>query len=99
MISHTGRKPGTLDSSPANMRTAVEGSLGRLGTDHIDLYYQHRIDPDTPIEDTMGTLTDLVDEGKILPHRSLRGRTRDDPAGSRRAPDDRPAVRVLALDS
>ncbi|GAB2802003.1 aldo/keto reductase [Actinoallomurus bryophytorum] len=63
MISHTG---GTgLDSSPANVRAAVEGSLRRLGTDHIDLYYQHRVDPDTPIEDTIGVLADLVAEGKI----------------------------------
>ncbi|HMI82843.1 MAG TPA: aldo/keto reductase [Polyangiaceae bacterium] len=41
--------PGKMDSSAANIRTAVEGSLKRLGTDHIDLYYQHRVDPKTPI--------------------------------------------------
>jgi aryl-alcohol dehydrogenase-like predicted oxidoreductase len=64
-ISHTGREPGTLDSSPANVRAAVEGSLTRLGTDHIDLYYQHRVDPATPIEDTVGALAGLVAEGKI----------------------------------
>jgi aryl-alcohol dehydrogenase-like predicted oxidoreductase len=66
MISHSGRGPDRLDSSPANVRAAVEGSLRRLGTDHIDLYYQHRVDPDTPIEDTIGTLADLVTEGKIV---------------------------------
>jgi aryl-alcohol dehydrogenase-like predicted oxidoreductase len=65
MISHTGRGSGQLDSSPASIRTAVEGSLRRLDTDHIDLYYQHRVDPDTPIEDTVGALADLVTEGKI----------------------------------
>jgi aryl-alcohol dehydrogenase-like predicted oxidoreductase len=65
MISHTGRGSGQLDSSPASIRTSVEGSLRRLGTDHIDLYYQHRVDPDTPIEDTVGALADLVTEGKI----------------------------------
>ena len=65
MISHTGGGPGTLDSSPANIRTAVEGSLRRLGTDHIDLYYQHRVDPNTPIEDTVGALAELVAAGKI----------------------------------
>jgi aryl-alcohol dehydrogenase-like predicted oxidoreductase len=54
-----------LDSTPANIRTAVEGSLKRLGTDYIDLYYQHRVDPDTPIEDTVGALAELVTEGKI----------------------------------
>jgi aryl-alcohol dehydrogenase-like predicted oxidoreductase len=65
LISHTGRGPGQLDSSPASVRTAVEGSLRRLGTDHIDLCYQHRVDPDTPIEDTIGTLATLIAEGKV----------------------------------
>ena len=64
-VSHTGGGAGVLDSSPANIRTAVEGSLKRLGTDHIDLYYQHRVDPNTPIEDTVGALAELVAEGKI----------------------------------
>lgn len=64
LISHTGRQGGT-DSSPANVRAAVEGSLKRLGTDHIDLYYQHRVDAGTPIEDTVGCLAELVAEGKI----------------------------------
>jgi aryl-alcohol dehydrogenase-like predicted oxidoreductase len=63
LISHTGR--GAPDSSPASIRTAVEGSLKRLGTDRIDLYYQHRVDPGTPIEDVMGTLAELVQQGKI----------------------------------
>jgi len=63
---HTGGGPGTVDSSPANIRAAVKGSLTRLRTDRIDLYYQHRVDPNTPIEDTVGTLADLVDEGRIL---------------------------------
>jgi aryl-alcohol dehydrogenase-like predicted oxidoreductase len=65
MVSHAGGGPGHLDSSPANLRTAVEGSLRRLGTDHIDLYYQHRVDPNTPIEDTVGALAELVAQGKI----------------------------------
>ncbi|MEU5879154.1 aldo/keto reductase [Spirillospora sp. NPDC047279] len=63
MISHTGRNG--LDSSPASIREAVEGSLRRLGVDHIDLYYQHRVDPQTPIEETIGVLADLVTAGKI----------------------------------
>lgn len=63
LASHTGR-PGA-DSTPANVHLAVEGSLRRLGTDHIDLYYQHRVDPDTPIEDTIGALADLVTQGKV----------------------------------
>jgi aryl-alcohol dehydrogenase-like predicted oxidoreductase len=63
LVSHTGR--GAPDSSPENVRAAVEGSLRRLGTDHIDLYYQHRVDPGTPIEDTMGVLAELVRQGKV----------------------------------
>jgi aryl-alcohol dehydrogenase-like predicted oxidoreductase len=65
MVSHAGDGPGHLDSSPANIRTALTGSLRRLGTDHVDLYYQHRVDPQTPIEETVGALADLVDEGKV----------------------------------
>jgi aryl-alcohol dehydrogenase-like predicted oxidoreductase len=65
LVSHTGRASGSADSSPDSIRVAVEGSLQRLDTDHIDLYYQHRVDPDTPIEDTMGTLAALVQQGKI----------------------------------
>jgi aryl-alcohol dehydrogenase-like predicted oxidoreductase len=65
-VSHAGGGPGVLDSSPANIRTAIEGSLKRLGTDRIDLYYQHRVDPNTPIEDTVGALAELVAEGKVL---------------------------------
>ena len=55
-----------LDSTPANIRLAVEGSLRRLGTDRIDLYYQHRVHPATPIEETARALGELIDEGKIL---------------------------------
>jgi aryl-alcohol dehydrogenase-like predicted oxidoreductase len=65
LVSHAGAGPWNLDGSPANIRAAVEGSLKRLGTDHIDLYYQHRVDPDTPIEDTIVALAELVTEGKI----------------------------------
>lgn len=65
LVSHTGEGAWNLDSSPANIRTAVEGSLRRLGTDYIDLYYQHRVDPNTPIEDTVGAVAELVGEGKV----------------------------------
>ena len=64
LVSHAGGGPSVLDSSPSNIRVAVEGSLKRLGTDHIDLYYQHRVDPNTPIEDTVGALADLVAEAR-----------------------------------
>lgn len=63
LISHTGRQG--LDSSPANIRIAVDGSLQRLATDHIDLYYQHRLDRQTPIEETVGALAELVAAGKV----------------------------------
>ncbi len=54
-----------LDSRPENVRRAVEGSLRRLGTDYIDLLYQHRVDPRVPIEETVGAMADLVHEGKV----------------------------------
>jgi len=65
IVSHAAGGPGVLDSSPANIRTAVEGSLRRLGTDYVDLYYQHRVDQKTPIEDTISALSKLVTEGKV----------------------------------
>ncbi|MEV2246297.1 aldo/keto reductase [Streptomyces sp. NPDC049970] len=65
LVSHAGGGPGVPDSSPANVRAAVEGSLRRLGTDRIDLCYQHRVDPDTPVEETVGALAELVTEGKV----------------------------------
>ena len=65
LVSHSGGGPGVIDSSAANVKAAVEGSLRRLGTDHIDLYYQHRVDPNTPIEETVGALAELVAEGKV----------------------------------
>jgi len=54
-----------LDSRPAHIREAVEGSLRRLGTDYIDLLYQHRVDPAVPVEDVVGTMADLVRQGKV----------------------------------
>jgi aryl-alcohol dehydrogenase-like predicted oxidoreductase len=54
-----------LDSSPAHIKWSIEGSLRRLGTDYIDLYYQHRLDPNTPVEDTVGAMADLVKAGKV----------------------------------
>jgi len=65
LLSHAHGPGRRIDSSPANIRTALEGSLQRLNTDHVDLYYQHRVDPARPIEEVVGTLSELVDEGKI----------------------------------
>ena len=64
-ILHRSKDERGLDGSPENVRLSVEGSLRRLQTDHIDLYYQHRMDPNTPIEETVGALKELIDEGKI----------------------------------
>ncbi|HED3851716.1 TPA: aldo/keto reductase [Enterobacter soli] len=59
-------QPGqVLNSRPEHIRAAVEGSLARLKTDYIDLYYQHRVDPDVPVEDVAGTVADLIAEGKV----------------------------------
>jgi len=56
---------GGLDSSPANVRKTIDGTLQRLGTDHVDLYYQHRVDPNVEIEDTVGAMAELVEAGKV----------------------------------
>jgi aryl-alcohol dehydrogenase-like predicted oxidoreductase len=57
---------GPLDGSPEHVRSSIDGSLQRLGTDHVDLYYQHRIDPNVPIEETVGAMAELVEAGKVL---------------------------------
>jgi aryl-alcohol dehydrogenase-like predicted oxidoreductase len=60
-----GSPTGALDSCPQHVREAVEGSLRRLETDHIDLLYQHRVDPAVPVEDVVGAMSRLVEEGKV----------------------------------
>jgi aryl-alcohol dehydrogenase-like predicted oxidoreductase len=62
----TGRMTGGLNSQPAHIRLAVDGMLKRLRTDHLDLLYQHRVDPAVPIEDVAGTVKDLIAQGKVL---------------------------------
>lgn len=64
-IDNQGNRTGKVNSKPEYIRKSIEGSLKRLGTDYIDLYYQHRVDPHTPIEETIRALADLVKEGKI----------------------------------
>jgi aryl-alcohol dehydrogenase-like predicted oxidoreductase len=69
LVSYSGSGPGVAgapNSHPVNIRTSVEGSLKRLGTDRIDLLYQHRVDPNVPIEDVAGAVKDLIAEGKVL---------------------------------
>lgn len=65
MTSMEVNKPLVPDSRPEVIRASVEGSLKRLNTDHIDLYYQHRVDPYVPIEEVAGVMADLIKEGKI----------------------------------
>jgi aryl-alcohol dehydrogenase-like predicted oxidoreductase len=64
ILHRSDDSPG-LDGSRENVRLSIEGSLRRLGTDYIDLYYQHRMDPGTPIEETAGALKELIEEGKL----------------------------------
>lgn len=61
----TGEHRGGVNSKPAQIRRVIEGSLMRLRTDHIDLFYQHRVDPEVPMEDVAGTVKDLISEGKV----------------------------------
>ena len=62
----TSQRRGSLNSHPEHIRQVVEAQLRRLRTDHIDLLYQHRVDPNVPIEDVVGTIKDLVKQGKVL---------------------------------
>ena len=64
-FAENGVEPGGLCSRPDSIRRAVDGSLRRLRTDHIDLYYQHRVDPDVAIEDVAGAVADLISAGKV----------------------------------
>jgi aryl-alcohol dehydrogenase-like predicted oxidoreductase len=64
-VDESGRLTGRVNGRPEYLRQAVDGSLKRLGVDHIDLYYQHRVDPDTPVEETFGALGELVTQGKV----------------------------------
>jgi len=90
MLLHRGDGSRGFDGSPENLRLAVEGSLRRLGTDRIDLYYQHRMDPDVPIEETVGAFAELIREGKILAY----GLSEAAPATIRRAHAVHPVAAV-----
>ncbi|WP_329528992.1 aldo/keto reductase [Streptomyces sp. NBC_01462] len=64
-ITEDGTITGRLNNRPDYIRTAIEGTLRRLGTDHLDLYYLHRVDPAVPIEESIGALAELVEAGKV----------------------------------
>ena len=91
-----GKQTG-LSSRPDHIRAAVDGSLRRLRTESIDLLYQHRVDPDVPIEDVAGTVKELIEAGKVRHFGHVRGRSHDDPARPRGAAGDRAAERVLPV--
>jgi aryl-alcohol dehydrogenase-like predicted oxidoreductase len=63
-IEPSGKRSGRLNSRPEHIKQVAEASLKRLKTDHIDLFYQHRVDPDVPIEDVAGALKDLIREAR-----------------------------------
>ncbi len=65
IVRNDDQKSRNINGKPEYVKSACEASLKRLGVDHIDLYYQHRVDPDTPIEDTIGAMAELVKEGKV----------------------------------
>ena len=88
-----------FDNSAAHIREALEGSMKRLGVDHIDLYYVHRVDKAIPIEDTVGELARLVKAGVIGAIGLSRSRARHASARTRRASDRRRSVGIFALDA
>jgi aryl-alcohol dehydrogenase-like predicted oxidoreductase len=64
-LSTGGERLGGLNSKPEHIKQVADASLKRLKTDHIDLFYQHRVDPDVPIEDVAGAVKDLIKAGKV----------------------------------
>jgi aryl-alcohol dehydrogenase-like predicted oxidoreductase len=86
-----------VNGRPEYVRESCEGSLRRLGVETIDLYYQHRVDPQTPIEETVGVMAELVREGKLR-HLGLSEAGPQTIRGARGSPDRRAANRILALE-
>ena len=87
-----------VDGRPEYVEAACEASLRRLGVDHIDLYYQHRVDPEVPIEETVGAMADLVKAGKVRFLGLSEASAADHPARPSRPSDHRAPDRVLALE-
>jgi aryl-alcohol dehydrogenase-like predicted oxidoreductase len=86
-----------LNSQPAHIKEAVEGSLKRLKTEVIDLFYQHRVDPDVPIEDVAGAVKELIQAGKVRHFGPLGSSRKDDSSRSRGPADHGAAERILAV--
>ena len=93
----TGEQRPGLNSRPEHIRQVAEASLKRLRTDRIDLLYQHRVDPDVPIEDVAGTVKDLIAEGKVKHFGLSEAGARDDPPRACGAAGHRAPERVLAV--
>ncbi len=87
-----------INGHPDYVRSCCDESLRRLGVDHIDLYYQHRVDPRVPIEETVGAMAELVDAGKVRHLGLSEASAPQHRARVRGAPDRRAAERVVALD-
>lgn len=87
-----------LNSRPEHIKQAAEGSLKRLQTDAIDLYYQHRVDPNVPIEEVAGAVKDLIQEGKVKPLRPFRSRSANHPSRARGPAYCRSPERIFVVD-
>ena len=87
-----------VNSRPEHIKRAVEGSLKRLKVETIDLLYQHRVDPDVPIEDVAGAVKELIQQGKVKHFGLSEAGAQDDPPRARRAAGHGAAERILAVD-
>lgn len=87
----------SLNSRPEHIRQVAEDSLKRLRVEAIDLFYQHRVDPDVPIEDVAATVADLIRQGKVRHFRPFRSSGTDDPARPHRPARDRGSERIFVM--
>jgi aryl-alcohol dehydrogenase-like predicted oxidoreductase len=87
-----------LNSRPEHIKQAVEGSLKRLKVETIDLLYQHRVDPNVPIEDVAGAVKELIQQGKVKHFGLVRSGRENDPPRARRSAAHGPPERILAVD-
>ena len=97
-LRHDGSGAMTINGRPENVRACIDASLQRLGTDHVDLYYQHRVDPKVPIEDTVGAMAEQVAAGKVRYLGLSEASSGVAGTGISGPPDRRTAERVVAVD-
>ena len=98
-LSGSDNRPGAagINSRPEHIKQAVEGSLKRLKVETIDLLYQHRVDPNVPIEDVAGAVKELIQAGKVKHFGLSEAGVQDDSPRARRAAGDCSAKRILAV--